>query len=81
MSENNNGSTARRFVNVNQAAAMLGVSHRTIRAWIFLSKINYYKIGRSVKIDSADIERLVESGRREAVQREPAVIENLGVKS
>jgi excisionase family DNA binding protein len=81
MSENNNGSTARTFLNVHQAAAMLGLSERTIRAWVFLHKINYYKIGRSVKIDATDIERLVERGRREAVQRKPAVIENQGATS
>ena len=66
----NNGSKGR-LLSVRQVAARLSLSENTIRAWIFQKKIEFYKIGRSVKIDSQEIDRVLERGRREATGREP----------
>ena len=65
----NNGSKGR-LLSVRQAAARLSLSENTIRAWIHLRKIPYYKIGRLVKIDSQEIDGMLARGRREATGRE-----------
>ena len=65
----NNGSKGK-LLSVRQVAARLSLSENTIRAWIFQKKIEFYKIGRSVKIDSQEIDRVLARGRREATGRE-----------
>lgn len=47
---------------VEQAADELNVAKSTIRAWIGQRRIGCVRLGRSVRIPAAEINRLLESG-------------------
>jgi excisionase family DNA binding protein len=49
-------------VKVEKAARDLGVSVHTIRAWIAQRRIGHVRLGRSVRIPSSEIRRLLEEG-------------------
>jgi excisionase family DNA binding protein len=44
---------------VVDAAARLGLSSHTIRAWIGQRRIAYIRLGRAIRIPAAEIERLL----------------------
>lgn len=48
-----------RMLTVAQAAERLGLSPMTVRGWIFRRKVAYVKLGRSVRIAEAEIDRLL----------------------
>lgn len=47
---------------IPQTAAELGLSVHTIRAWIASRRIGHVRLGRAVRVPSAEIERLIERG-------------------
>jgi len=47
---------------VEQAAEELNVAQSTIRAWIGQRRIGYVRLGRSIRIPAAEINRLLEIG-------------------
>ena len=47
---------------VEQTAAELNLSQATIRAWIFQRRIGFVRLGRSVRVPSAEIQRLLDQG-------------------
>jgi excisionase family DNA binding protein len=47
---------------IRQAAADLGLSVHTIRAWIATRRIAYVRLGRAVRVPADEIERLIERG-------------------
>ena len=49
-------------IRVAKAAADLGLSTHTIRAWFAQRRIAYVRLGRSIRIPAAEIVRLMESG-------------------
>lgn len=49
----------RALLTIPAAAELLGLSPRTIEDWISQRKISYLKIGRAVRIDPAEIERIL----------------------
>jgi excisionase family DNA binding protein len=51
-----------RLRTVEQAAADLGLSVHTIRAWVARRKIGHVRLGRAVRIPVGEIERLIERG-------------------
>jgi excisionase family DNA binding protein len=53
---------------VPETARALGISRHTVRAWIAQRRIGYLKLGRSVRIPQAEIERIL---RESAVPAEP----------
>lgn len=59
-----------RMNDVRQAAAELGLSVACVRKWIASRRIGYVRLGRAIRIPSAEIERLLAEGavpaRREA---------------
>jgi excisionase family DNA binding protein len=56
--------TRSRLLTVEQAAEWLNVSPAYVRRrLIFPRRIAYVKIGRHVRIDERDLERLIEAGR------------------
>jgi excisionase family DNA binding protein len=55
------------LLNVDQAAARLGVSKYTLRGWLFQRRLPYVKLGRRVLIDPSDLDRFIETSRIEAV--------------
>jgi excisionase family DNA binding protein len=44
---------------VIQAAARLGLSSHTIRAWIAQRRIAYIRLGRAVRIPAAEVDRIL----------------------
>jgi len=53
------------LLNVDQAAERLGASPRFIRRLIAERRIAYSKLGKHVRIDSADLDAFVAAGRVE----------------
>jgi excisionase family DNA binding protein len=47
---------------VAKAAQELDVSIHTVRAWIAQRRIGHVRLGRSIRIPAAEIERLLEAG-------------------
>jgi len=54
------------LLSVPQFADALGVTPACIRRWILERKITTVKLGRLIRIPSAEVERLVNSGLRPA---------------
>ena len=50
------------LLNVQEAAAQLGLKEKTIRQWIALRKIEYIKAGSAVRIRQSEVDRIVRSG-------------------
>jgi excisionase family DNA binding protein len=49
------------LLTAREAAAYLGHSENTIRAWVRRRKVRYLKVGRSVRFQRADLDALVET--------------------
>ena len=52
----------RNLLPILQAAERLGIQEKTLRFWIWQRKIEFVKIGRSVRIAEGVIEQLIERG-------------------
>ena len=57
------------LLDVKQAAERLGTSPRFIRRLIAERRIAYTKLGKHVRVDSADLDAFVAAGRIEAVRQ------------
>lgn len=55
------------LLTVEQAADWISMSARYIRRLIAERRIVFYRLGRSIRIDPADLTALVESGRVEPI--------------
>ena len=54
---------------IEEVADRLSVSVRFVRRLVDERRIRFYKIGRYVRFDAADVERFIESGRVDAIAR------------
>jgi|GEM_PF-3286200 len=54
---------AERLLDVNDSALLLAVSPYTIRDWIRKGTLRATKLGRLVRIEQSEIERLISAGR------------------
>ena len=54
-----------RLLSVSQAADRLGTSPRFVRRLVAERRIRFYKVGRHVRIDEADLISFVAAGRIE----------------
>lgn len=61
-------STGTRLLSLPEAAQRLGLSTKTLRAWVWTRRIDYCKIGRSVRIADDTVNRLIERGRIPALE-------------
>lgn len=52
-------SPGRRFLGVKDLAEHLGVPINTLRSWVWMRRIPYIKLGRTVKFDLQDIEEWI----------------------
>ena len=59
------GNSEQTIVDVKQAARLSGMSVHWWRQRTLRREVPYIKIGRSVRIDVADIQRLLDAGRVE----------------
>ncbi len=50
------------LLTVKEAAQRTGLSEATWRRWILLRRVRFIKLGRAVRIDPGEIERLVLAG-------------------
>ncbi len=48
-----------KFYSINQAAALVGVTPRTIRHWIALGELKYIQIGRRIYLTEQHFKNLV----------------------
>ena len=48
---------------LREAAASVGLSHWTLRAWLRHGKLRSVRLGRRVLIEPSELRRLVEQGR------------------
>jgi excisionase family DNA binding protein len=56
----------RKLVGLATASAMTGAAVPTLRRWLRLRRLRYYRVGGRVMLDEADIERFLDAGRVEA---------------
>ena len=56
----------RLVLGLKEAAEAVGLSHWTLRQYIRLGKLAAVRIGRRVLVEPAELERLVEAGRKVA---------------
>jgi excisionase family DNA binding protein len=54
---------------VRQTAEELGLAMVTIRTWMAQRKLQYIRLGRSVRIPDAEIRRLIERGTVPSLER------------
>ena len=54
---------------VAEAADELGLSQHTVRAWIAHRKIGYVRLGRAIRITSAEIQRVLQKNAVPADER------------
>ena len=52
----------KRMLTVGEAAEQLGLSPKTIWAWIYTRRVCIVRLGRSVRIPQSSIEELIEAG-------------------
>lgn len=53
----------RLLLNIDQAAERLTTSPSTVRRLVAARTLTFYKIGRSVRLDAADLDAFIERGR------------------
>jgi excisionase family DNA binding protein len=53
-----------RLYSVPQAAEALNVTEAAIRRWIFQRRLTVVKIGSTVRIEEAELARMIEAGRQ-----------------
>ena len=61
--------TSAKKLSVEQTAARLGLSVFTIRAWVRERRVPFYKIGRRILFNEADIQALENNARVEPLAR------------
>jgi excisionase family DNA binding protein len=53
---------AAKLLTVKQSAEQLGLSARTVWAWIYARKLSVVRLGRAVRISQTEIDELIEAG-------------------
>ena len=53
-------------IGLREAAASVGLSPWTLRAWIRQGKLAAVRLGRRVLIEPSELQRLIEAGRKAA---------------
>ena len=54
----------KKLIGVKELAEYLDIKVDTIRSWVWMKKIPYYKIGRLVKFDIAEIDKWLEERKQ-----------------
>jgi excisionase family DNA binding protein len=53
---------AKKLLTVKESAEQLGLSARTVWAWIYTRKLSVVRLGRAVRIPQTAIDELIEAG-------------------
>lgn len=51
-----------KLLTVKQSAEQLGLSARTVWAWVYARKLGVVRLGRAVRIPQTSIDELIEAG-------------------
>jgi excisionase family DNA binding protein len=60
----------RRLLNVKEASAALGLSPWTLRSWISQRRITYVKLGRAVRFEPRDLDKLIERMKVQQIEED-----------
>jgi len=52
------------LLTVDEVANALRIKSKTVRKWIYLGKLQFVKIGRSVRVRRSTVEALIREGTR-----------------
>jgi len=52
-----------RLLTLKDCSERTGHRESTWRAWVLQRKVPFYKVGRSVRVSEADLERIIEQAR------------------
>jgi excisionase family DNA binding protein len=55
-----------KLLTVAEAAEALRIKRATVRAWVLRRKINSFRVGRAVRIEEAEVQRVLSEGLRPA---------------
>lgn len=58
-----------RLLTLRECSERTGHRESTWRAWVLHRKVPYFKVGRSIRISEADLDKLIESSRVPAKER------------
>ncbi len=58
-----------RLLTLRECSERTGHRESTWRSWVLRRRVPYYKVGRSVRIAEADLEKLIEQSRVPARER------------
>jgi len=59
--------SGKRLLTIREASDMLGLKESTLRKWVLQKRIAYCKLGRSVRLPSEVVEKMIRESYREAV--------------
>jgi excisionase family DNA binding protein len=62
---------ARRLITIREAAEYTSLSVSTLYSWIWQKRVPYVKLGRAVRFDLADLDRLIQLRRVEPGSKLP----------
>jgi len=57
----------KRFIGANDLAQYLGLSPKTVRAWVWQRKVPYHKLGGSIRFDLREIEPWLAKRKRKTI--------------
>jgi len=57
---------AQRLITIREAAEYTGLAVSTLYSWVWQKRVPYVKLGRAVRFDLADLDRLIQLRRVEA---------------
>ena len=58
-----------KLLTVRECSQLTGHKESTYRSWVLYRKIPFYKVGRSVRIAEADLDKMIEQARVPARER------------
>ena len=58
-----------KLLTLRECSERTGHRESTWRAWVLRRRVPYYKVGRSVRVAEADLERMIEQARIPARER------------
>jgi excisionase family DNA binding protein len=68
-----------KYLTIDQAASMLGMSPRYVRRLVSERRIAFHRLGRSVRLAESDLREFARSGRVEPITRGSVWVDMRGV--
>jgi excisionase family DNA binding protein len=69
------------ILTINEVAGRLRLKPRTVRRWVFLRKIEYVKVGGTVRIPESEIKRIIDQGTVQRLPRDMEFAERVTTRS